>query len=221
VKRTLFLILAALAAVFAVLVAVDIISFEADRLVMIFGFAAAVLFVVLARTDPANGEAESGSVDHNPSDGMAQEPVIDLVAIQATPVGNDPVDAELQEMIDDDQMHEITALVDEPLPGDSQAEKTRPARANVVGTSTSGAITVAAGEGEPLARLELRLADYDDAALEQVVRESESVVIDEMVRTGQLTSTGELTEHDVASMVFIAYTSEELLAELRLRKALD
>lgn len=220
-KRTLFLILAALAAVFAVLVAVDVISFEADRWVMIFGFAAAVLFVVLARTHPVNGEAESGSVDHNPSDGMAQEPVIDLVAIQATPVGNDPVDAELQEMIDDDQMHEITALVDEPSPGDSQAEKTRPTRANVVGTSTSGAITVAAGEGEPLARLELRLADYDDAALERVVRESESVVIDEMVRTGQLTSNGELTEHDVASMVFIAYTSEELLAELRLRKALD
>ena len=128
-KRTLFLILAALAAVFAVLVAVDIISFEADRWVMIFGFAAAVLFVVLARADSANGEAEPGSVDHNPSDGMAQEPVIDLVAIQATPVGNDPVDAELQEMIDDDQMHEITALVDEPLPGDSQAETRRPARA--------------------------------------------------------------------------------------------
>ena len=49
----------------------------------------------------------------------------------------------------------------------------------------------------------------------------ESVVIAEMVRTGQLTSEGNLTERDVASMVFLAYTSEEMLAELRLRKALD
>ena len=73
----------------------------------------------------------------------------------------------------------------------------------------------------PIARLELRLADYDDEALRRVVKESEALVIAEMVRTGQLTSAGELTDRDIASMVFLALTSEEMLAELRMRKALD
>ena len=121
----------------------------------------------------------------------------------------DPVDAELQSLIDDDQMQEINELV-------AAAETDADLDDAAAGEIVPGAETV-----EPLARLELRLADYDDEDLKRVVKESESVVIAEMVRSGQLSSEGELTQQDIASMVFLAYTSEEMLAELRLRKSID
>lgn len=120
----------------------------------------------------------------------------------------DPVDAELQSLIDEDQMQEINELVAAADAAEASAQES----AEIVPGSESV---------EPLARLELRLADYDDDDLKRVVKESESVVISEMVRTGQLTSEGALTEKDIASMVFLAYTSDEMLTELRLRKSLD
>lgn len=121
----------------------------------------------------------------------------------------DPVDAELQSLIDDDQMQEINELV---AAADTNAE---------LDTETDDAVEMVPAGVEPLARLELRLADYDDDDLKRVVKESESVVIAEMVRSGQLTSEGELTQQDIASMVFLAYTSDEMLTELRLRKSID
>lgn len=140
----------------------------------------------------------------------AEEPAIEepepAVAIVATPKPIiDPVDAELQSLIDEDQMQEINELV-------AAAETS---------VQESDEIVPGSDSVEPLARLELRLADYDDDDLKRVVKESESVVISEMVRTGQLTSEGALTEKDIASMVFLAYTSDEMLTELRLRKSLD
>lgn len=120
----------------------------------------------------------------------------------------DPVDAELQSLIDDDQMQEINELVAAAAEAEAAEEE-------------GDAIVPGSESVEPLARLELRLADYDDEDLKRVVKESESVVISEMVRTGQLSSEGALTEKDIASMVFLAYTSDEMLSELRLRKTLD
>lgn len=120
----------------------------------------------------------------------------------------DPVDAELQSLIDDDQMQEINELVAAAAEAEAAEEE-------------GDAIVPGSESVEPLARLELRLADYDDEDLKRVVKESESVVISEMVRTGQLSSEGALTEKDIASMVFLAYTSDEMLTELRLRKTLD
>ncbi len=126
----------------------------------------------------------------------------------------DPVDAELQSLIDDDQMQEINELV--AAAADTNAETNAE-----LDTDTDDAVEMVPAGVEPLARLELRLADYDDDDLKRVVKESESVVIAEMVRSGQLTSAGDLTQKDIASMVFLAYTSDEMLTELRLRKSID
>lgn len=123
----------------------------------------------------------------------------------------DAVDAELQQLIDDDQMQEINALIAEANDNEAAID---------LDPETDGAEIVHGLESvEPLARLELRLANYSDDDLRRVVKESEAVVIAEMVRTGQLTSEGTLTERDIASMVFLAYTSEEMLTDLRLRKS--
>lgn len=137
--------------------------------------------------------------------GNIEDVAVAVVAVTEPAI--DPVDAELQSLIDDDQMYEINQLVeaaDEPDDHEDHSE-----------------IVQGSESVEPLARLELHLADYDDEDLKRVVKESESVVVAEMVRTGQLTSEGELTEKDIASMVFLAYTSEEMLTELRLRKSLN
>ena len=319
-KRMLFLMLAVLAALFALLIAVDVINLETDRAdwwTMVTGIAATVFFIVLASVDtstPASGKPTSqraaaeralGANRPGPSELPAKpgsllrpkmildstdaataedseiaeivaedaEPILDLVALEP-----DEVDAELQEMIDEEQMEEIAALVRqaeatqetaserssdapatpvapepseagpaEPTPNEAEttADDQAVSAADVAEATdeavSAAAVTEATDEAEPtpardlepaatdevepasepLARIELRLADYDDEALRKVVKDSESLVIAEMVRTGQLTRQGDLTERDVASMVFLAYTSEEMLAELRLRKSLD
>jgi hypothetical protein len=256
-----FLLLAALSGLFAVLVAIDAINFETDRIdrwTMIFGFAGVAFFLGLASADSSGsstseptsrrGAAEQALQDHrlDPStlparpgsllrtavtsetvdDATPEEPALDLIALET-----DPVETELQEIIDEDQMNEIAALVEE-----SEAE---PVDAGIVTDGAADQTVITADEtdpaiqplprpasaditsAEPIARVELRLADYDDEALQKLVKDSEALVIAEMVRTGQLTSAGELTESDIASMVFLAYTSDEMLAELRLRKSLD
>lgn len=255
-KRTLFLILAVLTAVFGVLIALDVVNFETDRIdrwVMIFSFAGVAFLVGLASADAAGGDTEPtstralaaqkldqtrpdpadlpskpGSLHRRQPIDDTDESLVEVVSIEHDQLEIDPIEAELHSMIDEDQIDEITTLV-----GDNAVEDELDEHSTDVGESTSpvssdvdlpaehAAITPDDGESVPLARLELRLADYDDAALERVVKESETVVINEMIRTGQLTSEGELTEKDIASMVFLAYTSEEMLAELRLRKALD
>lgn len=253
-KRTLFLILAALVAVFGVLVALDVVNFETDRIdrwVMIFSFAGVAFLVGLASADATGSDAEPtsaralaaqqmgqnrlapsdlpskpGSLHRSAPTDVTDEPILELIEIDQDQLDVDPIDAELHEMIDEDQIDEITALVDDTLieqslaEGIHETEESQAAGTSAIDAPGGGALTPAGDQGGPLARLELRLADYDDAALERVVKESESVVINEMIRTGQLTSEGELTERDIASMVFIAYTSEEMLAELRLRKAM-
>lgn len=261
-KRMTFLVLAALALLFAVLVAIDAINFETDRIdrwAMIFGFAGVAFFLGLASADSSGsstseptsrrGAAERTLQDHrlDPSklparpgsllrttvssetvdDAAPEEPALDLIALET-----DPVEAELQEIIGEDQMNEIAALVEESeaasvedgiVTDDAAADQTVTIAADTdpaiqpVPRPTSADVTTA----EPIARVELRLADYDDEALQKLVKDSEALVIAEMVRTGQLTSAGELTESDIASMVFLAYTSDEMLAELRLRKSLD
>ncbi len=138
---------------------------------------------------------------------------VDAAAIAVPGPLVDPVDAELQSLIDDDQIQEITDLVEAAdVSIDPDLDLTEADVTELVPGSESV---------EPLARLELRLADYNDDDLRRVVKESEAVVIAEMVRSGQLTSEGALTEKDIASMVFLAYTSDEMLTELRLRKTID
>ena len=113
-------------------------------------------------------------------------------------------------------MNEIAALV-------SESNGHRPEQDNVEGQKAAqrdDEQAIIQGVADT-ARIELRLADYDDEALQRLVKESERLVIAEMVRTGQLTSAGGLTEKDIASMIFLAYNSDEMLAELRLRKSLD
>lgn len=293
-KRMTFLLLAALTALFAVLVALDVINFETDRIdrwVMIVGFAGVAFFVGLASADSSHGPSTSqragidqataarqedrSALPARPgslvrSSGPAadreeleelEEPTLDLVALET-----DPVDAELREMMDDDQldrmddismddvsmddismdqmdqidedqMDEIAALVDRPEPDAVEHLSASDAVAEAVGDdrmidphTIDPAIQpipqrvpadLEASTDGPIARIELRLADYDDEALQKLVKDSEAIVIAEMVRTGQLTSAGELTERDIASMVFLSYTSDEMLAELRLRKSLD
>ena len=151
---------------------------------------------------------------------------IDLVALEAEPAPTVDDDPETHEVSDDEQIDEITALIERAAEDDSDAtlDQVDPSvRDDVTLEAASGSSEIdrLADQAQPLARLDLRLADYDDEALRRVVKESEGLVIAEMVRTGQLTSAGELTERDIASMVFLSYTSEEMLAELRLRKALD
>jgi len=152
---------------------------------------------------------------------FADQPVDTNSEIAAVPQPIiDPVDAELQSLIDDDQMQEINELVAAADETDVGADVTDHAGDDPEVEDTTE-IVPGSESVEPLARLELRLADYNDDDLKRVVKESESVVIAEMVRGGQLTSAGELTQQDIASMVFLAYTSDEMLAELRLRKAID
>ena len=224
---------------------------QIDRWVMIVSFAGAAAFIGLAsadsssadedvagtsraaaarklgegRPDPSELPSKPGSLlkqatERKEAPAAQEEPIEAEIAVE--PVGAlipdalptesiDPVDAELQSLIDDDQMQEINELVaaaDAEVDIDIDAEE-------------AGEIVPGSESVEPLARLELRLADYDDEDLKRVVKESESVVIAEMVRSGQLTSEGELTQKDIASMVFLAYTSEEMLTELRLRKSID
>ena len=262
-KRTLFLILAVLTAVFGVLVALDVVNFETDRIdrwVMIFSFAGVAFLVGLASADAAGGDTEPTStralaaqkldqtrpdpadLPSKPGSLHRRQPIeaadaslvetdaslVEVVAMEHEQLDIDPIEAELHGMIDEEQIDEITALTDNTVIEDELDEhstdvdtSSSPVTSDVDLPVEQAAITLDDGESVPLARLELRLADYDDAALERVVKESETVVINEMIRTGQLTSEGELTEKDIASMVFLAYTSEEMLAELRLRKALD
>ncbi len=287
-KRLMFLLLAALAALFAILVAADAINLQTDRTdrwAMILGFAGVAFFVGLASADssstdtdtdpataprrstrpapktasagstsasprpigPGNRRAMAGGVDDPPPPPIgapfaeyvdlvpAGEPTaaIDLVALETEPGHATEDDPEVPEVSDDEQINEITALVqqaaydeadfsfdrvDTSLPDDEVAASPG---AEIDLSETERAVERTAETAEPLARLDLRLADYDDEALRRVVKESEGLVIAEMVRTGQLTSAGELTERDIASMVFLSYTSEEMLAELRLRKELD
>ncbi len=154
---------------------------------------------------------------------------VDLLALEAEPAPVAEDEPEIHEVADDTQIDEITALVEQAMHGgaDSSSDQVDGSIPdNEVAASPGAEIDLSETErtaeaAQPLARLDLRLADYDDEALRRVVKESEGLVIAEMVRTGQLTSAGELTERDIASMVFLSYTSEEMLAELRLRKALD
>lgn len=169
---------------------------------------------------PSLNEAIDAAVPDT-AEPFADEPFADEpepVAVEPVPTKPvepiDPVDAELQSLIDDDQMEEINELV-------AAAEADAASNTTVPDADEASEIVPASESVEPLARLELRLADYDDDDLKRVVKESESVVISEMVRSGQLTSEGELTQQDIASMVFLAYTSDEMLTELRLRKSMD
>ena len=300
-KRAVFLMLAALAALVALLVALDAVNFETDRIdrwVMIFAFGGVAFFLGMATIDTSGGSDASADGAGAPSSSrsMAQrslaatrpgpggdaprpgsllrtrakgdepetEPSLDLGvldideversaarstaatsnaaesnAVESNAAEGDAVDTELQGIIDEEQMEEITALVRLAEALESRQKPTEPideseARAFTDSPPASDQdphpmpaspadprSTDVEPADQPLARLELRLADYDDEALRQVVKDSEALVIAEMVRTGQLTSSGHLTERDIASMVFLAYTSDEMLAELRLRKALD
>ncbi len=166
-------------------------------------------------TEPTD-DGEATSIPERIEPQAVEPQSSDLVALPSDPLA-DLVDDEQIELADDEQIEEITALVEAaeqeaPTGIDAEAE---PA------VSTELEPSLDPDTPQPLARLDLRLADYDDEALRRVVKESEALVIAEMVRTGQLTSEGELTERDIASMVFLSYTSEEMLDELRLRKALD
>ncbi len=268
-RRTLLLFLAALAAVFALLVAIDVISFDtarADRWVAVLGFAAAAVLVVVAtvgsRSEPAASVPED--LDEERSSSTPSTPEPELAAPEAEAVASsaesaerptiaepktpgpalptrptsasaraDTLEVDLEELVDDDEMNEIAALVSESnghRPEQDNVEGQKAAQrddeqAIIQGVADTAIESLSAGivstTDEPLARIELRLADYDDEALQRLVKESERLVIAEMVRTGQLTSAGGLTEKDIASMIFLAYNSDEMLAELRLRKSLD
>lgn len=238
-RRLAFVAGAVICALVAVLMATDVVNLDTDRMdrwVVIFAIAGVVFFLALAGADneasdaPATGRAaaaralgegrpDPATLPSKPGSLLKQQRA--TAAADAAPDDADvaiPVAAAAPEIeldlteptelaaiadIDDAQVEEITALVDEAEIDLVAAEQALEPAAN-----------------EPMARLELRLSDYDDADLQRVVKESEAVVISEMVRSGQLTSEGKLTERDIASMVFLAHTSNEMLAELRLRKAM-
>lgn len=151
----------------------------------------------------------------------------DLVQVESESTSDSASPDEVVAVSDDEQIDEITALVEQAMSADRAGDPTphdaawAPSGSSIDHGEIERSIQTAGEEPQPLARLDLRLADYDDDALRRVVKESEALVIAEMVRSGQLTSSGELTERDIASMVFLSYTSEEMLEELRLRKAID
>ncbi len=63
------------------------------------------------------------------------------------------------------------------------------------------------------------LENYTDSELVSTVKRSEESVIRSMVDRGHLSGTGPLTDHDVATMLFLSWTSQDLIDELRTRKA--
>lgn len=237
-KRSVLLTLAGTAALFVLLIATDIINFASDRtdrraLILGSGCVVGLSAFGLRGLSDDDDASPIDPPDPEPAKPAAAEPhvaeatAIEATAIQAaaieatatelvyveTELAIDPVDAELQSLIDDDQMQEINDLVN--------AAKNNADDGPFAANGEPGDLVPGSESVEPLARLELRLTDYADDDLQRVVKESESVIIAEMVRTGQLSSEGDLTEKDIASMVFLAFTSEEMLAELRLRKSLD
>lgn len=65
----------------------------------------------------------------------------------------------------------------------------------------------------------VELEGYSDQDLVATVKQSEATVIHTMMERGQLSTDGPITDQDVAMMVFLSCTTEELLDDLRSRKA--
>lgn len=84
-------------------------------------------------------------------------------------------------------------------------------------TRSTAAASLSLLAADPVPSL-LHLGDYSDDDLMAIVKESEATVIRSMIASGQLSSSGALTDRDVATMIFLAYTSSDMLTELRLRK---
>ncbi len=65
----------------------------------------------------------------------------------------------------------------------------------------------------------INLDIYSDVDLITTVKKGERSVIQQMMARGQLTKSGPLSEQDIAMMIFLACTSDDLLVDLRARKA--
>lgn len=80
----------------------------------------------------------------------------------------------------------------------------------VVMTNGSGTTSVVASS-EPVF---IQLADYSDDELVQSVRAGEASLVSTLAESGMLSTEGPVTDNDVATMVFVAVSSDDLLRAL-------
>ena len=209
-KRLIFVLIGIAALCFGLLVVLDVVSLEtarAERWAVIISFAAVVFAVGgLSTAKPSSPRGATGvSDDLAPDDhearivpdapGSLRGHMTDKVPV-AEPIVEEPVIEE-----------------PEPAVGLTEPETADPETADPETAEPEPAERVA------LVPALLDVTKYSDSELVAIIEQNEAATVQSLVASGELSTSGPLTSNDVATMIFLAYTNEELLTELRLRKA--
>ena len=214
-KRLIFVLIGIAALCFGLLVVLDVVSLEtarAERWAVIISFAAVVFAVGgLSTAKPSSPRGATGvSDDLAPDDhearivpdapGSLRGHMTDKVPV-AEPIVEEPV-------MEEPAIEEPS--IEEPVPaiGLTEPETAEP---EIVEPETA--------ERVALVPALLDVTKYSDSELVAIIEQNEAATVQSLVASGELSTSGPLTSNDVATMIFLAYTNEELLTELRLRKA--
>ncbi len=174
------------------------------------------------RHDQDDGDREDS---HDVDDSVMEHPVVDvdLEDVSSSIPDSVPVDwsgapvtrVMRIEPADEPEANEADTVESAPEP------TPEPAAEPVVPQPAAEIEPVAIDQPETLAHAAALpdLSHYSDAQIVATVLESEEAVIRQMIEAGQLSTDGPITDDDVAVMVYLACTTDDLLEELRLRKA--